>query len=66
MYTRSDSAVKRRREDLIRMEQALSAEARGILRGMIVDCLDYDPSRRPTSKMLIEALGILYKLFNVL
>ena len=41
------------------MERALSAEARGILRGMIVDCLDNDPSKRPTSETLIEALGIL-------
>ena len=40
------------------MEQALSAEARGILPGMIVECLDNDPTKRPTAKRLLEALGI--------
>ena len=61
---RSDSAVTRRRDDLIRMEQALSDEARGILKGMIVKCLDDDPSERPTSEMLIEALGIIFKILQ--
>ena len=40
------------------MEQALSSEAREILPGLIVECLDNDPSKRPTSKKLIEALGM--------
>ena len=57
MYNHSNAAVAQRRDDLIRMERTLSAEARGILWGMIVECLDLDPSKRPTSEMLIEALG---------
>ena len=62
MYNHSNAAVAQRRDDLIRMERTLSAEARGILRGMIVECLDLDPSKRPTSKMLIEALGTQHNI----
>jgi hypothetical protein len=54
---RSNSEVERRRDYLVRMESSLSKEAREILPGLIIECLDNDPSKRPTSKRLIEALG---------
>ena len=40
------------------MERALSKEACEILPGLIVECLDNDPSKRPTARSLIEALGM--------
>ena len=40
------------------LEQSLLSEAREILPGLIVECLDNDPSRRPTARSLIEALGM--------
>ena len=54
---RSNSVVERRRDYLMQMESSLSVEAREILPGLIIECLDNDPSRRPTSRRLIEALG---------
>jgi hypothetical protein len=54
---RSNSKVERRRDYLIQMESSLSKEAREILSGLIIECLDNDPLKRPTSKRLIEALG---------
>jgi hypothetical protein len=56
-FLRPDSEVERRREYLVQMESSLSKEAREILPGLIIECLDNDPSKRPTSKRLIEALG---------
>ena len=52
-----ETEVERRRDYLIQMEQSLSKEAREILPRLIIECLDNDPSNRPTSKKLIEALG---------
>ena len=54
---RSNSEVEKRRDHLVQMERSLSKEAREILPGLIIECLDNDPSNRPTSKRLIEALG---------
>ena len=58
LHSNSDSSeVERRRDYMIQLESSLSVEARKILPGLIIECLDNDPSRRPTSKKLIEALG---------
>ena len=56
-YLRSNSEVERRRDYLVQMESSLSVEAREILPGLIIECLDNNPSNRPTSRRLIEALG---------
>lgn len=62
---RSNSEVERRRDYLMQMESSLSVEARKILPGLIIECLDNDPSRRPTSKKLIEALGTRTRVHGV-
>ena len=59
LLIRSSSAIERRRLYLISMEQALPKEAREILLGLIVECLDDDPLKRPTAKKLFDVLGML-------
>ena len=56
-FQRSDSEVERRQEYLNMLRKALSSEACSILPEMIVECLDNDPSKRPTAKDLIDTLG---------
>ena len=61
----SNSEAERRRDYLMQMESSLSVEAREILPGLIIECLDNDPSKRPTSKKLIEALGTRTCVYGV-
>ena len=56
-FQRSDSEVERRKEYLVTLKQALPSAACGILPEMIVNCLDNDPSIRPSAEKLISALG---------
>ena len=65
-FHRSDSEVKLRLEDLQRLETFLPQEAFDILKDMIVQCLDNDPSQRPTAMFLVEALGIVLMLCIVM
>ena len=51
-----------RKDCFTKLERQLSSEARDILSGMITQCLDVCPSQRPTSKELLEALGIYNRL----
>ena len=61
-FHRSDSEVKLRIDDLKRLETFLPREAFDNLQDMVVQCLDNDPSLRPTAKFLVEALGIMLML----
>ena len=56
-FQRSDSEVERRQEYLDMLRKALSPEACSILPEMIVNCLNNDPSKRPTVVKIMAALG---------